>query len=205
MHNLTLPLPIELLPKLRRYVFRDGNDGPWSTFSIHAGTPPQPARVLVATTIGETWVISQNETQGGCLKSDSPGCAESRGALFNINASTSWQDKGIYELGNEINLPDYITGYDNGHYGIDSLGLGLPGGGGVALDNQVVAALATKDFYLGYLGVTSRPTNFSTFDNPHTSFLSSLKQQNKIPSLTFGYSAGNQYRAFCDRSFGGLD
>ena len=132
------------------------------------------------------------------MKSDSPNCPQSRGALFDINASTSWQDKGIFALGVEVNLPDYTTGFDNGHYGIDSLGLGLPGGPGVTLDNQVVAAVATKSFYLGYLGVIPRPTNFSSFADPHISFLSSLKEQNKIPSLTFAYSAGNQYRTSCD-------
>ncbi|KAL9130634.1 MAG: hypothetical protein Q9217_001248 [Psora testacea] len=173
---------------------RDGNDGPWSTFSIHVGTPPQPTRVLVSTTVGETWVISDNQTQGGCLSGDPPTCPQSRGGLINVNASSTWQDQGIFALGVQLNLPDYINNYDNGNYGLESLGLGLPGSGGVILDNQVVAALATKDFYLGNLGVTSRPTNFTGFNDPKTSFLSSLQQQGHIPSLTFGYSAGNQYR-----------
>ena len=144
--------------------------------------------------MGETWVISNNNTQGGCLSGDPSSCPQSRGGLVNVNASSTWQDQGIYGLGVEVNLPDYINNYDNGNYALESLGLGLPGSGGVTLDGQVVAALATKDFYLGYLGVTSRPTNFTTFDNPHTSFLSSLKERGHIPSLTFGYSAGNQYR-----------
>ena len=175
---------------------RDGNDGPWSTFDIHVGTPPQKSRVLVSTTIGETWVISDNKTQGGCRQSDSSQCPQSRGGLFNINASTTWHDKGIFALGAETNLPDYIGPYDNGNYGLESLGIGLPNAGGLTLKNQVVAGLATKDFYLGNLGVTSRPTIFTGFNNPQTSFLSSLKEQNRIPSLSFGYTAGNQYRTF---------
>ena len=152
--------------------------------------------MLVSTTVGETWVISNNNTQGGCLPSDSPNCPQSRGALVNVNASSTWRDQGIFSLGDELNLPDYNypNNYNNGDYGLDDLGVGLPGAGGVTLKNQVVAALATKDYYLGNLGVTSRPTNFTAFDDPHTSFLSSLKNQKHIPSLTFGYSAGNQYR-----------
>ena len=173
---------------------RDGNDGPWSTFSIHVGTPPQPARVLVSTTVGETWVISKNATVGGCLARDPPNCPQSRGLLVNVNTSSTWQDQGIYALGVELNLPDYTNDFVNGNYGLESLGLGLPGSGGVTLDNQVVAAISTKDFYLGNLGVTARPTNFTTFDDPQTSFLSSLYERGHIPSLTFGYSAGNQYR-----------
>ena len=158
------------------------------------GTPPQAARVLVSTVTGETWVISDNKTQGGCLSADSINCPQSRGGLFNINKTSSWQDRGIYALGAEINLPDYVGQYENGDYGMETLGIGLPNSDGVTLDHQVVAGLATKNFYMGNLGVTSRPTNFTGFNDPQTSFLSSLKEQKHIPSLTFGYTAGNQYR-----------
>ena len=173
---------------------RDGNDGPWSTFSIHVGTPPQPARVLVSTALGEQWVISANKTQGGCLSTDASTCAQSRGGLINVNASSTWKDQGIFAVGLEINLPDYLGNYDNGDYGLDNFGVGLPGSGGVSLDNIVVSALATKDYYLGYIGVTDHPTNFTEFDDPHPSFLSTLKSTGKIPSLSYGYTAGAQYR-----------
>ncbi|KAL9102204.1 MAG: hypothetical protein Q9163_002629 [Psora crenata] len=133
-------------------------------------------------------------TQGGCLLGDPSTCPQSRGGLINVEASATWQDQGIFALGLETHLPDYNNGYDNGDYGLESLGLGLPGSGGVTLDNQVIAALATKEFYLGYLGVTPHPTNFTSFNDPQTSFLSSLQKHGHIPSLTFGYSAGNQYR-----------
>lgn len=149
--------------------------------------------MLISTALGESWVISANKTQGGCLKADPSTCAQSRGALFNLNASTTWQDQGIYAVGLETNLPDYVGNYDNGDYGLDTLGLGLPGSG-PSLNNMVVAALATKDFYLGYLGLTTHPTNFTEFNDPHPTFLSTLKSSGKIPSLSYGYSAGAQYR-----------
>ena len=138
-------------------------------------------------------MISANKTQGGCLSTDPSTCAQSRGALFNLNASSTWKDQGIFGVGLEVNLPDYVGNYDNGDYGLDTLGVGLPGSG-PSLDNMVVAALATKDFYLGYLGVTIHPTNFSEFNDPHPTFLSTLKSSGKIPSLSYGYSAGAQYR-----------
>ena len=151
--------------------------------------------MLVSTVVGETWVISANKTQGGCLeKIDSDSCPDLRGGLVNVNESTSWQDEGIYALGAELNLPDYMTGYDNGNYGLDTVGIGLPNSGGIRLDGQVVGAVATKSFYLGSIGVTSRPANFTGFNDPHTSLLSSLREQHHISSLTFGYTAGNQYR-----------
>ena len=97
-------------------------------------------------------------------------------------------------MGLEVNLPDYIGNYDNADYGLETVGLGLPGSNGVSLPNHIVGALATKDYYLGYLGVTNQPTNFSQFDDPHSSFLSTLKAQNQIPSLSYSYSAGAPYR-----------
>lgn len=179
----------------RGYRHRDGNDGPWSTFNIHLGNPQQVARVLVSTTVGETWVISANSTQGGCIKTDPSSCNWDRGVLYNMNKSTTWQDQGIFALGDEVNLPDYDGPFDVGDYGFDSLGLGLPGSGGLTLDNMVVSALATKDFFIGNLGLNPAPTNLSeNFDDPRPSFLSSLKSQGHIPSLSYGYSAGNQYR-----------
>ena len=119
-----------------------------------------------------------------------------------MNASSTWQDQGIYALGDEQNLPDYLDPYGNGDYGFDTLGVGQPGSGGVSLDGMVVAALATKDYYMGNIGVNQQPTNFSTFSDPKPSFLKSLKQSGKIPSLTWGYTAGNQYRA--KKAFGSL-
>lgn len=111
-----------------------------------------------------------------------------------MNSSTTWQDQGIYALGAESNLGDYSGPYDNGDYGLESLGFGLPGGNGLTLDNLVVAVLATKSFYIGNLGVNQQPTNFSDLSNTHTSLLKSLKEQNHISSLSYGYTAGNQYR-----------
>ena len=111
-----------------------------------------------------------------------------------MNSSTTWQDQGLYNVGVETNLPDYDGQYDVADYGLETVGLGLPGENGVSEPNLIVGALATTDFYLGYLGVTNQPTNFTQFDDPHTSFLSTLHNQSKIPSLSYSYSAGAQYR-----------
>lgn len=97
----------------------------------------------------------------------------------------------MFELGAERNLN--FTESDNGNYGNDTLTLGYDGSGGPSLDRQVVAGIATKHFYLGYLGLTPRPVNFSETESS-SSYLSNLKDQSKIPSLSFGYSAGAYYR-----------
>lgn len=129
----------------------------------------------------------------GCTPQDGPKCANNRGNLFNKTISTTWEDHGIFELGAERNLN--FTEFDNGDYGNDTLALGYTGSGGLSLNRQVVAGIATKRFYLGYLGLTPRPVNFSETESS-SSYLSNLKAQSKIPSLSFGYSAGAYYRMF---------
>lgn len=111
--------------------------------------------------------------------------------MYNQNISTTWNDRGLFELSAERNLN--FTDYDNGDYGLDTLALGYDGSGGVSLDKQVIGGLATKDFYLGFLGLNPAQVNFSLTET-HPSFLSNLKNQSKIPSLSYGYSAGAPYR-----------
>lgn len=111
--------------------------------------------------------------------------------MYNQNISKTYKDQGLFQLGAERNLN--FTDYDNGDYGFDTLALGYAGAGGVSLEQQVVAGIATKDFYLGFLGLTPRPVNFSLTESS-PSFLSNLKNQSKIPSLSYGYSAGAYYR-----------
>ena len=47
----------------------------------------------------------------------------------------------------------------------------------------------------GIFGLNSQPVNFSSLGN-HTapSFITSLKDSNKIPSLSWSYTAGAKYR-----------
>lgn len=148
-------------------------------------------RILVSFNVGDTWVISANKTEGGCLGTDPPGCAHARGGLFSTDFSTTWQYKGEYNLSIEQNLDRYS---DSGDYGFDAMGLGLADSGGVRLDSQMITAISTKDFYLGHLGVNSHRTNFTSLENGEISFLESMKSTGNIPSLAYAYSAGAQYR-----------
>jgi hypothetical protein len=82
------------------------------------------------------------------------------------------------------------------------------GSGGPAVNNTVVTGVATKDFFLGQLGVTSRPVNISDFNHQYSSPLSSLFEYQKIPSLTWSYTAGAPYRqqkAHGSLTLGGYD
>ncbi|TVY42038.1 hypothetical protein LSUB1_G002993 [Lachnellula subtilissima] len=83
---------------------------------------------------------------------------------------------------------------DEGQFGWDTVGLGFQGSGGPTLNHTVVAGLQTMDYYIGMLGLNPRPTNFSDFNHPQPSYLSLLYEDLKIPSLSYSYTAGAQYR-----------
>lgn len=166
---------------------RDGPDGPWSSFLLRVGTPAQDVRVLISSASQATWVVIPE----GCGKRDPTSCSDDRGALFNYNQSSTWAQNGLYEIWNEQNLG--LSG--NGLWGNDTLGLAVQGSGGPTLQNQVVAGIVTDNFYLGMFGVNPKPTNYTTFtSDPQDSYMTTLKKQKLIPSISFGYTAGAAYR-----------
>ena len=123
------------------------------------------------------------------------GCAESRGNIFHSNASKTWIGQGNYSYNIELNLgPKFNIG---GPYGLDTVALAEGNAtGGPSLDGQVVATVATVLYYTGMFGLNNQPNNLSTVDNPHPSYLTSLKTKNLIPSLSWAYTAGAWYRKY---------
>ena len=96
-------------------------------------------------------------------------------------------------MGLEKNL-GYIGGAT---YGQDTVALGLSkSNGGPQLESQVVAAFENNDFYIGLFGLGHEGTNFSDYNTPNASFLTSLKERSMIPSLSWGYTAGAVYRGY---------
>lgn len=165
--------------------FRDGNDGPWSTFGMQVGTPSQQFRVLPATGLDMAWVVHPD----GCgAFSDQVSCAQSRGGLFFSDRSTTWDEIGLYELSI---YEEAMLGYSgNGSYGYETITLGWPGNNLPSVEKQVIAGITTMSFYLGALGLNPWSVNFTELDNSHPSLISTLKNQSKIPSLTWAYTAG---------------
>jgi hypothetical protein len=177
---------------IRLTLSREGNDGPWSTFTIEIGTPAQSVNVLVSTASYQTWGVDPE----GCTSTDPSDCSTQRGRFFNYSSSTSWLPNTanitttIYALELESDL-----GYTGkGRYGFDTITLGFPGSGGPSLENQTVASIATKDFYMGLFGLKPQASNFTTLTDSVPSFLQNLKNRSMIPSKSWGYTAGNQYR-----------
>ena len=159
-----------------------GYDGNWSPVSIRVGTPPQWVEVFVSTMSQETWVIGP----GGC--DGTSKCTTERGGIFSSNESSSWDEVGFSELGLDPQLE--FDGF--GQYGFDSVALNDE----ISVPSQTIGIINTTEYWLGYLGLGVKPTNFTNVDKP--TFLSSMvENQSLIPSHSYGYTAG----AFYSREF----
>lgn len=201
--NTTVPAPIvaryDCSPSMRKSnsskdfsvsQYWEGNDGPWSSFAIQVGKKAQNVRILPSTASSTTWVVYEE----GCPKDAPANCQDSRGGTFNPNNSLTWVPNSIYQLGVEENLEFSVFG----DFGFDTVTLGWQGSGGPTVEHSIVAGIADTAFsWMGVLGLNPRPTNFSGIPNsPQVSFVQALKNQNSIPSLSWSYTAGAQYRAY---------
>lgn len=184
----------------------DGIDGAFSSFNISVGTPPQTVKVFIGTSEWQTLVVVP-EGSSVCGSETLSNCATLRGGEFVLNKSTTWQNNtadpstNIYDL-----LVDRQLGYTgSAELGFDSVT--LSGSPNVTLKNQTVGGFAAPDTYLGLFGVEPRS---STFKNapPIPSYMQNLRNQSLIPSLSWAYTAGNQYRlgkVFGSLVLGGYD
>lgn len=146
------------------------------------------------------WVVRPE----GCTQANPSltHCEDSRGLTFNPNKSTSWDierldNNGLFQLNTYYEAFLNLTG--NAYYGFDTLALGVPGSELPSLKHQIVAGIATNDYWLGFLGLSPVSFNFSSNDDstslrdPQTSFLSDLKNHTLLPSLSWAYTAGASY------------
>lgn len=183
----------------------DGNDGPWLSFTVQVGTPPQDVKVLISTASYQTLVVAPE----GCTSSDPPDCSSSRGGEFVSSLSSTWSINNITANGTFTLELEGNLGYSgNGDYGFDTVGMSWQGSGTPSLEQQIVGKIATKEFYLGIFGLDPKRTNFTNFNDPVPSYMATLKERNIIPSISWGYTAGNQYRldtALGSLTLGGYD
>lgn len=166
------------------------------------GTPAQTLRLLPSSSGNAVWPVLPQ----GCNADDPGNCGDLRGTLFLPNSSSTWTYIGLYGL---ALIEEAGLGYSgNAKFGYDNLTLGGPGNGLPALSRQVIEGFASKDFYIGSIGLNPQAVSISTLDNPQPSFLGALTQQNKTPSTSWAYTAGAYYRqptAFGSLTLGGYD
>lgn len=204
----TQPAPLLVSPS---WSF-DGDDGAWSTFAVSVGNPLQHFRLTPSTSISETWVPLPEGCQG--ILDGITDCGNLRGVSgsggepssgFQTNSSSTWSAVGIYQLASENTL---FPGHDNGLYGHDTITLhelGL-GAGKQNVSSQTVAGYASINYWLGSLGLGVEMANFTVQSNGTPSLLETLKTNDLIPSLSYGYAAGASYiNDYGSLTLGGFD
>ena len=156
---------------------RLGYDGQWSASTLRIGTPPQWVALLPSTSGQETWVIGTKGCDGSEI------CRTKRGGLFEANISSTWQDVGGYQLGLDTQLG--FTGA--GTYGFDNIAIS----DSLSVKDQIVSIVNDTQYWLGYVGLGIKGTNFTQENKP--TFLSSLSASQEL-SPSYGYTAGASYR-----------
>lgn len=172
-----------------------GNTGPWSTFSLEIGDPPQYVSVLAATSKSNVWAV----TPGYCANmSGVSDCSIFRGGLYDFTTSQSFEkitdaEDDAFELpfGSELDL-----GYNGtAVFGTDAVKLGEEGSE-VSLGEQAIAAFGNTDPFLatGLLGLSNQSLDILNKSDAHLSPLATLREKGKIPSMSWAYNAGARYR-----------
>ena len=110
-----------------------------------------------------------------------------------MTKSQDFTFKGNFTLNIDANLGLDSEG-NGGSFGYDTLAIPTVNGGNVTLDQQLLSGVATKDFFTGSLGLSARPISFQSPPDTRQSLITSLKDKNLIPSLSYGYTAGASYR-----------
>lgn len=198
LYPRAIPAPYVVAPTLQW----DGDTGPWSTFSIRIGNPPQGIRILPSTSSSEVLVPVPEGCEG--TLSNVPDCGDLRGIDnfanrgFQTNASSTWSTVGIYELTLGESLFN-VT--DNALYGLDTVTVDTAiGDNNSQIISQTIAGIASANYWLGSLGLGTSEAHFPTREHGVPSLLSSMKSAALIPSLSFGYTAGARYGQSTNRS-----
>lgn len=72
------------------------------------------------------------------------------------------------------------------------------------MDHQVIDVYATNDFYIGSLGLSPETINISSRNDQIPSMVRTLREDNLIPSTSWGYLAGAAYYTYPYSGFGSL-
>lgn len=189
------PQPFSFAPSQRWH----GHDGNWSSFTVRVGTPEQNFRILPSAATGALILPDYRGCQPDA--GDPSDCGALRGVFesnsqtlgFQSDLSDTWKPiipgLSLFETG----LQGYLGFAANASFGHDSIGLMIQHSGGPTLADQLVGSLKKLPFFVGFLGLNPMSINFTSFESPQRSFLAALKDEMKIPSLSYAYNAGAYY------------
>lgn len=203
----TVPAPF-IVPPTGEF---EGSDGNWSTFKIGVGTPQQEFRVTVSSIGDSIWLP---QAPGACGPADgvpSPSDCPSLRGVYNFNGgispgyqpnqSTSYDTIGTYGVSLNADLQQgsmtavYGDLYNiSAYYATDAVTLkAASSDAAFTVQNVPVAGLNDQyDFTLGSLGLAWGSINSGP--GTHLTFMETLVNMNMIPSRSWAYTAGAQYR-----------
>lgn len=109
------------------------------------------------------------------------------------NTSNSWNTLGTYDL-----LLESDHGFvGNGIYGLDNVSLVQDGDSdSFTLDNTLVVGMNSSSYWMGLLGIGVSKTSMAG-NRDRESIIVNLKNQGRIPSLSYGYTAGASKLIHC--------
>ncbi|KAK5127383.1 hypothetical protein LTR85_006722 [Meristemomyces frigidus] len=186
-----------------------GNDGPWSTFYVHIGTPAQPMiQVLPASSQSVTAVVIANI---GCDEQCPANWPDLRGGTFDPDPSEDLSYRPItptnaeayfqMDYDSEQYLPNYHWQDNetaNCAVGLDTLALDWSGKSAPkapGLQSQLVSSYAAPNPWLGMLGLNGRPAHLQANNASSSipSVLQGLQTNKSISGLYWAYTAGAHY------------
>lgn len=130
----------------------------------------------------------------GMLTGSGPGAFDAFMASgFQWNQSKTWHEKPSIEIQEE----SFLNVTSSAYFGVDYVGLGSDASAGLNLSSSLIAGVSTETFYLGTLGLKPQLTSLINTSKAYVStatLMTQLKDQNSIPSLSYGYTAGAIYR-----------
>ena len=155
-------------------------------------------RLLPSITGSTIWAVLPR----ACRNSSLDTCWSDRGNIFTSDQSSTWEDKGLFQL--PLNPEHYLPFSGAANYGLDNVTVGSNDNGGVSLQHQVVVGYDTEDFYIGALGLSPSLVNISDYADQYLSLLGTLKEGNNVSSNSYGYTAGASYHLSPVRHLGSL-
>ncbi|KAJ9608172.1 hypothetical protein H2200_007160 [Cladophialophora chaetospira] len=186
------PAPISFDPSIEW----DGDGNHWSTFYVQIGTGPdgpQAVRLLPSITGGFIYPVWNVACNPGGVSSSTADCKDVRGNLFDRTKSTSFHFVNWTDL--PLKPEHYIYGgqIETSFLGFDNITLGWSDRGTTPLPNMTIFPYYSNDFPIGTFGLNNYSDNWNV-DTPLPNLLSTLREQNLIPSRSWGYLAGAVYR-----------
>ncbi|KAK8177422.1 aspartic peptidase domain-containing protein, partial [Phyllosticta citrichinensis] len=167
-----------------------------STFWLNIGNSTTDIRILPSTSL--SWIVAINSV--GC-ENGPEDCQDSRGQFY--DPETSAAPLGNVGMGSStlqepsINarlVSDYVSFPDSLN--------------NIHAESQAIANIGQIEYWVGLLPLNPRTNSVSAISNTYLSLLQTLKDRSQIPSLSWGYTAGANYKSskvYGSLTLGGYD